>query len=145
MKPMVKCLVLLCCAAASWPVLASRDATVLVTANKDAVPAFTHQEIRLLFLGFSVSKNGQRFIPILNSTDYDMYQSFLQKIMHMTEKAYRRKLITGTFKFGNDKPASFDQQDKLITTLEETPASITFMEESAARQLDNIRIVQQLW
>ena len=128
-------------------VLASNhiDHVVLINASEKQVPEFSSKEIRLLFLGYPVSKNNTLYVPLINHSSQQVYDMFLQKVMYMTESRYRRRLVSRVFQDGGEQPEHFDKQSELLSNLKSRPNTVTFVDLKKASQLDGVKIVQRLW
>ncbi len=118
---------------------------VLVTATETPVEKFTNKELRLLYLGYPVTRGEQRFEPLINQSNETIYQSFLQKIMFMSEQSYNRKLVTRVFRHGGERPSSYKQRVLLISELKNNANAITFMVPNLAAKIEGVQVVQQLW
>ncbi len=121
------------------------DNAVLVYSSDNPMPRFTSKELRLLYLGYTVTKDDQTYQAIINESDPVTYNQFLQKIMHMTDRQYKRQLVSRVFRFGGQKPLEFDQIDLLLRHLKTHANSVTFMMPETVRKLGNIKIIQPLW
>lgn len=129
------------------PVFASEqdNNAVLISASGKLIPEFTNKEIRLLYLGFPVTKEEQTYEPLINASDPVTYKQFLQKVMFMTENRYQRQLISRVFRNGGEQPIRFDDKDNLINSLKNKTNTITFVMAGTASQLDNVQVIQRLW
>lgn len=141
-KPLTLLLMILCFA----DVHASEvNNAVLVAATETPVAKFTNKELRLLYLGYPVTRGKLRFEPLINQCNKTTYQSFLQKIMFMSEQSYNRKLVTRVFRHGGERPSSYKQRALLISELKNNTSAITFMGPDVAAKIEGIQVVQQLW
>lgn len=118
---------------------------VLISAAGVPVAEFTNKELRLLYLGYSVTKNAQKFKPLINASDKVTYSGFLQKIIFMSENNYDRKLLTRIFRHGGERPRKFNKQNDLIENIKMNPNTVTFVRTDVATKLKGIQMVQRLW
>ena len=118
---------------------------VLVSASDTPIAEFTNKELRMLFLGYSVTKNAQKVEPLINASDKVTYNGFLQKVMFMSENNYDRKLVTRVFRHGGERPRKFNKRNDLIENLKMRSNTVTFVMPDVAAQLKGIQIVQNLW
>jgi len=118
---------------------------VLVTTTGTPVAKFTNKELRLLYLGYPVTRGELRFEPLINQSNKTTYQGFLQKIMFMSEQSYNRKLVTRVFRHGGERPSSYKQRALLISELKNNSNAITFMVPDVAAKIKGIQVVQHLW
>ncbi len=118
---------------------------VLISAADKQVPEFTNKELRLLFLGYPVTKASATYKPLINASNQLVYSMFLQKVMYMTESRYERQLLSRVFRYGGERPVRYDDKGDLIRNLKKRPNAITFVNANITLQLDGVKIVQQLW
>ncbi len=118
---------------------------VLVAATETPVAKFTNKELRLLYLGYPVTRGKLRFEPLINQSNEITYQFFLQKIMFMSEQSYNRKLVTRVFRHGGERPSSYKQRALLISELRNNSNAITFMQPDVAAKIEGVQVVQHLW
>ena len=118
---------------------------VLVASEKSGINKISIIEVRKLFLGLPASKVSSIQHPIINNTDNETYQSFLNKIMRMTEKSYNRKLIKRVFRQGSEKIMVVSSKESLIQYLRDNPNDVTFMSEGNLKNYKGIKVIQRLW
>ena len=125
--------------------LAADRALVLVRSEQATATALTEQEVRKLFLGEALVKQGQLMEPLRNRTDPLLYEVFLQKIVFMSARNYERQLLSRVFRLGGQRPPAYEDLDELIAALKSNPAAVTFMWEDEARTIPGIKVSTQLW
>lgn len=135
-------LMMFCCAGAF---AGEEKHAVLISAATASVEKFTNKELRLLYLGYPVMRGELRFEPLVNRSDNYIYQSFLQKVMFMSEQSYDRKLVTRVFRHGGERPSSYLQHDPLIAELKKNTNTITFVTSEVAARIEGVQVVQRLW
>lgn len=121
---------LLICLCALCPISlaqAPERSLLLVAGEQHETGTFSHAELRKIFLGIPVNRGGVRIKPLLNLTDPLAMNVFLQQIVFMSEREYKRQLLSRVFRLGDQRPPEYDDIDKLIDALRETPGSLTFM------------------
>lgn len=118
---------------------------VLVSAAGSPISQFTSKQLRLLYLGYVVTKNDQKVEPLINNSDNVTYSGFLQKIIFMSENNYDRKLLMRIYRHGGERPRKFNKQNDLIEYLKMNPNTVTFVMTDVAKKLKGIQIVQRLW
>lgn len=117
---------------------------VLASSANTTVPQLSPIEVRKLFLGFPVIKNGQRIEPLLNLSDPLLYEMFLQKVIFMSASGYERRLLARTFQQGDAPPLEFSDLAGLSDALRSRPGTVTFMWEHTLRVRPGLRVVQEL-
>lgn len=98
---------------------------VLVTNSNLPIKKFPPNELRKLFLGFPIIVNETPLIPLRNYSDDLLKETFLQKVMYMSERHYERQLLLQAFRTGNSRPPIYTNHDDLIQALKRKPGSIS--------------------
>lgn len=140
----------LCCIVCLWMALGHATAgearrMVLVTGATSYVPALTPAEVRKLFLGIVVVKDGLRIEPLINLTDPRLHQMFLQKIVFMSSYNYEHHLVTHSRQVGDPLPQEYTDPWQLISALRSRPGSVSYMWAKDAQPRMGLKIVQELW
>ena len=126
----VKITALLICLCALCPIClaqAPERSLLLVAGEQSEAGTFSHAELRKIFLGIPVTRNGVRIKPLLNLTDPLAMNVFLQQVIFMSEREYKRQLLSRVFRLGDQRPPEYDDIDELAGALRETSGSLTFM------------------
>ena len=141
--------VLLVLLAFVYTATAAQDTTirslVLVTGADNTLAPLTPSEVRQLFLGVPVIKDGVPLQPLRNQSDPRLYEVFLQKAMFMSADHYERLLLGRVFRSGDRKPPSFHERTVLIGALQATPVAVSFAWERDLRAHASVRPLQRLW
>ncbi len=119
---------------------------VLVTATPELRQVqLSRKEIRKLYLGRAIVKDGRRLVPLINTSDALGYQIFLQKIMLMSAHSYERFLLSKVFRSGGARPERFTSPPALIQSLRAQPGTITYMWARGDLDEDHLLTLQELW
>lgn len=119
---------------------------VLVMSSRAAQPGqFAASELRRLFLGMPVFRDGDKVVPLLNASNKEVYQAFLQKVMFMSEANYQRQLVLRVFRRGGNRPAIYHKTEHLVQAMEAIPNGVSFMLQSEVEHLNDVEVVQPLW
>lgn len=121
------------------------DQLVLVTHQTTGVQTLTSEEIRRLFLGQPVTKQGKQLDVIINQSDPLLYQVFLQKIMFMSSQVYERRLLENVIQLGGRRPKVHHSQDALVADLHKSPGKISFIWNSKLRLYPALVVVGETW
>ena len=128
---------------------AAQDTTVrsliLVTRADSTLAPLTPSEVRQLFLGIPVMKDGVRLQPLRNESDPRLYEVFLQKAMFMSADHYERLLLGRVFRSGDRKPPAFHDRTALMGALQATPIPVSFAWDRDLRGHAGVRPLQHLW
>ena len=122
----------------------SRQTLVLAAAPGLDIPRLQPDEIRSLFMGAPVVKQGVRLRPLLNESDPLLREVFLQKVMFVSWKHYQRRLVEEAFRQGWPLPETVSNPHRLVRALALEPGAITYMWQDVAQQ-SNVEVVQTLW
>ena len=132
-------------AVASHSAFAADRSLVLVRSEQAVAPALTEQEVRKLFLGEALIKDGQRVQALRNLTDPFLYEVFLQKIIFMSARNYERQLLSRVFRLGGQRPPVYENFYEMIAVLKSNPVAVTFMWEDDAKSIPGIKVSTLLW
>ncbi|MEO5573194.1 MAG: hypothetical protein ABIR48_01730 [Gammaproteobacteria bacterium] len=124
---------------------ASAERLVLVSSAKANLPVLSPGEVRRLFLGKALVKNGVRIEGLRNGTDELLQEVFLQKVVFMSIRAYERQLLSNVFRAGGERPTQYNDQEQLLSALQEKSGALTYMWEHAAQTTPGIKVVGELW
>lgn len=135
-------LLLLCMAQTT---LAAERRMVLVCSAQFDLQPLSALEVRRLFLGVPIVKDGRTLEPLRNSTDPVLHEVFLQKIVFLSARNYEYRLISQVFRLGGERPPTFTTMAELINAVRTRPGAVTYMWADTALTLPGIRIVEDLW
>lgn len=122
------------------------ERSLLLVAGQNSQPdTFSHAELRKIFLGVTVIRNGVRIKPLLNSTDSRATNVFLQQVVFMSEREYKRQLLSRVFRLGGQRPREYEDIALLVEALRNTPGSISFMWSDQLEQHTGLESLGVLW
>ncbi len=124
---------------------AAEKKMVLVMSADTGVLSLNQSEVRQLFFGGTIIKDGVRLEAIINDSDPLLYEVFLQKIVFMSARAYERKLISRVFRKGGRRVVLASSLASLANDLVANRRRISFMWEEDARALPGIAVIGELW
>jgi hypothetical protein len=137
-------LALLFSVAATLP--ASADETLVLIVNADSkVEQLDSLEVRKLFLGMTVTHNGDRLRPLLNESDSRLKDVFLQNIVSMTDMTYDRRILRLALQGGRSLPAIYADRVTLINSVAADPTAVSFAWAKDVQHDKRIRILRVLW
>ena len=123
----------------------TKHSLVLATSTASSIPALSIQEARKLFLGVPLEKDGERPIPLLNTSDPLIFEVFLQKVAFMSANAFESQAVSVVFRLGGKRPESYGDLKNLIVALQQNPGTVTFLWEDQIRTDQGIKSVNVLW
>lgn len=118
---------------------------VLVTGPASQLQPLSPRQLRQLYLGIPITQVHQKIQPLINATDNNLRELFLQRILFMSARNYERHIVSTIFKTGHQGPASHTSVDALVDALKDQPGCVTFMTMDTATNTPGIRILQPLW
>jgi len=133
-------LVLLC------PVLAmAEQRVVLVVSSESQLENIDSLELRKIYLGFPVRRDGNAVKGLINNSDEALEHVFYQNVVAMSEKSYTHRILSLTLRQGLPRPAKFSETKSLQEALISAPYSVSYMWESDAASSPDLKILRVLW
>lgn len=118
---------------------------VLVASGQPAIAALSPEEVRKLYLGVAVTKDGNAFLPLCNRTDTVAYEVFMQKIMYMSGPAYERAIAARMVRtISSVRPPEYAAEKDLLQALAATPNAVTYMWADKA-EAAGLKVMAELW
>lgn len=118
---------------------------VLIAGKGSGIEELSNRDIRRIFLGLKSADNKRVNKPVLNLYNRDVYEDFLKNVMHMTEGAYKRKLVKRVFRHGNEQIKELDMLNDLNEHLSRNIGDISFVDFTAVEKMQDIEVVKVLW
>jgi hypothetical protein len=128
----------------SAAVYANENSLVLVASSGSTLPAIKANDVRKAFLGLPVSVNEKTIVPIVNSSNNDTKELFLQRVLFMSGTVYERHSVGRVFRNGGNKLAEFSDPMALASALTANPLSISFMLAVDAKKMSTVKILSEL-
>ncbi len=135
----------LCVASINGAAQTTQRRLLLVSSMESTTPSLSLKEVRKLFLGVPVVKNGVRLRPLRNASDPLITEVFLQKIIFMSKRNYERQLVSRVFRLGGERPPVYTNISELIDELRQTPQALTYMWSDQVALTDNVKSIGVLW
>lgn len=118
---------------------------VTVTGAQSKTASLTQQEMRRLFLGETLIKDGEHLVPLLNTGDPLLYEVFLQNVIHLSARRYERQVLARVFRMSGRRPAAYDDTAKLLEALRSEPGRISYMWDDMAKSSPGVKTIGMLW
>ena len=108
--------ILLCCVGLMlcMEVAAANREVVLVVSSTSPLHNLDSLEIRKIYLGFTVKRDGKIIKGLRNTKDENLNGIFLQTVVAMSEKSYTRRLLFLPLRKGIPLPAEYDKIEDLF-------------------------------
>lgn len=119
---------------------------VLVASADSPMTTVSSLDIRKCYLGFVVrDSSGNQIHPITNGSDTHLWEVFLQDVMGMTSRSYRRRLLTLTLQSGRRRPEISENLDSLLDHLKSNSNAVSFVWEEDLAGRSDFKILRVLW
>lgn len=136
--------VLLTLLAAGTPALADEKLVLIVSADSN-ITQLDSLQLRKLFLGLTVTQNGNRLWPVLNETDARVKEIFLQNIVSMSDITYDRSLLRLTLIQGQRRPTAYGDIALLLKAVAADPGAVSYVWSKDVARDPRLRILRVLW
>jgi hypothetical protein len=136
--------VLLTLLAAGTPAFADEQLVLIVSADSK-IAQLDSLEVRKLFLGLTVTQDGNRLRPVLNETDARVKEIFLQNIVSMSDITYDRSLLRLTLIQGQRQPTSYRDIALLLKAVAADPSAVSYAWSKDVARDPRLRTLRVLW
>jgi hypothetical protein len=133
--------VLLTATRSAW----AAEQLVLIVSADSKVEQLDSLEVRKLFLGLTVTYNGDRLRPVLDETDARVKEIFLQNIVSMSDTTYDRSVLRLALIQGQIKPIAYKDIAQLLTAVESDPTAVSYAWAKDVVHDSRIKILRVLW
>lgn len=130
---------------AAAPAQSAERALLLVSGVQTESGAFTHAELRKIYLGVPVTRDDVRIRPLINTSDPLAFRIFLQHVLFMSERDYRRQLLLRVFQRGGIRPAEHKDMKQLVENLESEQGTLTFMWSDQFDREEGLKSLGVIW
>lgn len=125
--------------------IADERRLLLITKSNYTPKPLDKNELRRLFLGMDVSRNGELLRPLVNKSSEICYQVFLQSVLSMSQKRYEHTLHSNSYRQGIKSPVIYTDQKELLEDLIKQENTISFLFYYGGEKEKGINIVQEIW
>jgi hypothetical protein len=140
-----KCLLALLFSVAAILPASADESLVLIVSADSKVEQLDSLEVRKLFLGMTVTHNGDRLRPLLNEAEPRLKEVFLQNIVSMTDMTYDRRTLRLALQGGRSLPVVYSDKVMLINSVAADPTAVSFAWAKDVQHDKRIRILRVLW
>ena len=105
----------------------AQERVLLVAAADSPLQTLSSFEVRKIYLGISVFKDGHSVRALRNDTDQRLKEVFLQSVVGLSEDSYERRLLTNTFKFATARPERIPKTSDMAALLRADPYAVTYI------------------
>jgi hypothetical protein len=132
---------LLAATSAVW----AAEQLVLIVSADSKVEQLDSLEVRKLFLGLTVTHDGDRLRPVLDEADPRIKEIFLQNIVSMSDTTYDRSVLRLALIQGQIKPIAYKDMALLIKAVESDPTAVSYAWAKDVAHDPRIKILRVLW
>lgn len=118
---------------------------VLIVSTDSRIAQLDSLEVRKLFLGLTVTQDGNRLRPVLNETDARVKEIFLQNIVSMSDITYDRSVLRLTLIQGQRQPTAYKDIALLLQAVAGDPGAVSYAWAKDVAHDPRIRILRTLW
>ena len=136
--------VLVALLAGTGPAAAAEQLVLIVSADSK-VEQLDSLDVRKLFLGLTVTYNGDRLRPVLDEADARIKEIFLQNIVSMSDTTYDRSVLRLALIQGQIKPIAYKDIALLIKAVEADPTAVSYAWARDVAHDSRIKILRVLW
>lgn len=140
-KAVLLCVKLMLCIAVAH----AEQELVLVASATSPLQDLDSLELRKLYCGFTIKREGNTVKGLRNTQDEAINRIFLQTVVAMSERSYMRRLLSLTVREGIPRPPEYSELETLADALSRDPYSVSYMWRHEAAQTPKVRILRVLW
>jgi len=129
---------------AAKPLWAAEQLVLIVSADSK-IEQLDSLEVRKLFLGLTVTHDGDRLRPVLDEADPRIKEIFLQNIVSMSDTTYDRSVLRLALIQGQIKPIAYKDMALLIKAVESDPTAVSYAWAKDVAHDPRIKILRVLW
>ena len=123
----------------------AEQSIVLIAARGSGIEEISNRDIRRIFLGLKSADSELVNKPVINIYNKEVYEEFLKNVMHMTEGAYKRKIVKRIFRHGTKEIKEINELQELNDHLIRNVGDISFVDRAAIDDMQDIEVVKVLW
>ena len=123
----------------------AEQSVVLIAAKGSGIEEISNRDIRRIFLGLKSADSKMINKPVINLHNKETYEQFLKNVMHMTEGAYKRKIVKRIFRNGTEEIKEIMLLNDLNAHLTSNVGDISFAEMSVVEAMHDIEVIKVLW
>ena len=117
---------------------------VVVSANNMNGLSLSKFELRKVFLGYSVNKDGKEISAVRNISDKDAYQLFLSQLIRLSDRNYEKRLMSKTFRTGLANVPKEKSLEAVYAELKRGDAVLSFMWLDEAQAEPGVSVIQTI-
>ena len=144
MKSIAAKVLLVLLLSAATPALAGEE-LVLIVAADSKIDQLDSSAVRKLFLGLTAQRRGDRLHPLLNESDAQLREIFLQNIVSMSDSTYDRHVLQLSLGQGRKQPKVYQSNAQLISSVAADPTAVSYAWLKDVEGDRRIRVLRTVW
>jgi hypothetical protein len=121
------------------------ESLMLIVSAASKVEQLDSLEVRKLFLGMTVTHNGERLRPLLNESDPQLKAVFLQNVVSMTDITYDRRVLRLALQGGRSLPVVYTDKALLLQAIALDPTAVSFAWAKDVQHDKGTKVLRVLW
>jgi len=121
------------------------DSLVIVVRADSPIESLSNLDLKKIYLGIAVRIDDETIRGVRNVSDDLLDRIFLQNIVAMSERAYERRLLSFTLRYGRPRPAVISDPEEILERLSADPYAVSYMWKADADARKEIRILRTIW
>ena len=126
------------------PVLADEQLVLIVSAASK-IEQLDSPVFRKVFLGLTVTHNGERLRPVLNEADARVKVVFLQNVVSMSDITGYRRLLRLALQQCQTQPVAYEDIASLIKDVPTDPIAVSYAWTKDVEHNVDVKIIGVLW
>jgi hypothetical protein len=118
---------------------------VLVASAQNPVKTLTNIETRMLFLGYTVSRDGRSLRPVRNVSSPLLNDVFLQHVVAMSQASFDRRTLVATLQKGRSPPVEIATAPGVLRRLTGDPLAVSYMWLTDVQTHPELKVLRVLW
>jgi hypothetical protein len=121
------------------------EQVVLIVSASSTVERLDSSAVRRLFLGLTVEQDGNRLRPVLNESDPQLKDIFLQNVVSMSESSYDRRVLQLSLTQGRKQPLVYRSYAQLASGVAADPEAVSYAWARDVAHDPRVRVLRVLW
>jgi hypothetical protein len=123
----------------------ANERLVLIASAESNIDQLDSLEVRKLFLGLTVAHNGNRLRPLLNESDEQIRNVFLQNVVSMTDSVYDRRVLRLAMAAEANLPARYSSKAELLNAVASNRSAVSYAWARDVEHDKRFKILRTLW
>lgn len=124
---------------------AAGEQLVLIVSTRSEVDQLDSPHVRRLFLGLTVTDHGNRLRPVLNESDPEIKELFLQNIVSMSDSTYDRYVLRLSLLQGRTQPTVYRSNAELVNAVAADPTVVGYVWARDVARDPRVKVLRVVW